>query len=152
MHKILIRNALKSDAAALLELVAELAEYERSPGVVVAQTADYASGLEEGLFSALVAETEGKIVGMALFFPYFSTWNGKALYLEDFIVKEGYRRTGIGKKLFDAFLDEAYKQGAKLAKWNVLEWNEPAKNFYRKYPVAFYSGWEIGVVHLKQQR
>lgn len=146
-----LRFATPDDAAAVLALVRELAEYEKAPQEVKTQPEDYRNGLASGLFRALVLDspTEG-IVGMALFFPYFSTWGGKTMYLEDFIVRESQRGKGYGKILFEAFMDLAKSEGAVKLKWQVLDWNEPAKNFYRKYPTRFISGWENGVINFEE--
>ncbi|MBK8955288.1 MAG: GNAT family N-acetyltransferase [Saprospiraceae bacterium] len=146
-----IRKAVPSDAEAMLELVKELALFEKAPEAVKTQVSDYSDGLSSGLFQALVLEIDGRgVVGMALFFPYFSTWGGKTLYLEDFIVQEALRGNGYGRMLFEAFLEEAKQQGAKKVKWQVLDWNEPARQFYKKYGAALIPGWENGVIEFEQ--
>lgn len=151
MDEILIEYAGPEDVHFLLELVKELAVYEKAENEVYTKASDYADGIQSGLFKALIAKMEGKIVGMALFYPVFSTWNGKTIYLEDFIVKEELRGHGIGKLLFERWIEESKKTGAKMLKWQVLDWNEPAKNFYRKYNSKFYPGWENGVIYLYQR-
>ena len=82
-----------------------------------------------------------EIVGMALYCGMFSTWRGRMLYLEDFIVRESLRGAGIGKMLFEAFIEEARRQEVLLVKWQVLNWNEAGLNFYRKYPTVFDEEW-----------
>ena len=74
------------------------------------------------------------------------------MYLEDFIVKEKYRRFGVGSLLFEGFLNEAQNQGAKKVKWQVLDWNESAKSFYSKYNAKFIPGWENGVIEFYEER
>ena len=111
-------------------LVRELADYESGLHKVITTPLSYAKDFEDGVFDAIVAEVDGEIVGMALYFLAYSTWRGRMMYLEDFIVKESMRGQGIGVKLFDAFLEESRKKGVALVKWQVLRWNEPAINFY----------------------
>jgi GNAT superfamily N-acetyltransferase len=149
---VFIRKASIQDAKIIFNLVMELAIYEKSPLEVHTTELDFHKGLDEGLFYAILAEDEHQqVLGMALYQNYFSTWNGKALYLEDLIVREPYRRYGIGTLLFEAFLEESRLVGAKIVKWQVLDWNELAKGFYRKYNTKFYPGWENGVIYLHQK-
>ncbi len=145
--QITVRNAVTEDAAAILELVKDLAEYEKASQEVKTTVSEYQSGLESQLFRVILAEhPDHGILGMCLFFPYFSTWGGKTMYLEDFVVKEAFRGYGIGKLLFEAFIAYSKHQGARKLKWQVLDWNEPAKNFYRKYSSRFIAGWENGII------
>lgn len=136
-----IRKADEADIPAIHNLVRELAEYERGLRKVTTTTDSYLRDFREGVFDAFVAEKLGRVVGMALYFLVFSTWRGRMLYLEDFVVSESERGTGIGKLLFEAFLEEARKQDVALVKWQVLDWNEPAINFYKKYDVEFDDEW-----------
>ena len=122
-------------------LVRELAEYERGLHRVTTSPESYKEDFTRGAFDVLVAEVDGEIVGMALFYPMFSTWRGRMLYLEDFVVKESMRGKGIGAELFEAFLEEAKRQKVALVKWQVLNWNEPGLNFYRKYATIFDDEW-----------
>ncbi|MEO6189133.1 MAG: GNAT family N-acetyltransferase [Saprospiraceae bacterium] len=149
MDNILIEFASAQDASSLLELVNELAEYEKAANEVSTQVKDYENGLNNNLFKALVAKSpDHGIIGMALYYPVFSTWNGLTIYLEDFLVKERFRGKGIGKLLFERWIEESKKTGARMLKWQVLDWNESAKNFYLKYNTRFFTGWENGVIYL----
>ena len=139
--KINIRKAESGDMEAIHSLVCELAEYERGLHKVTTTPETYKSDFQKGAFEAFVADVDGDIVGMALYCEMFSTWRGRMLYLEDFIVRESMRGAGIGKMLFEAFIAEASRQEVALVKWQVLNWNEPGLNFYRKYPTVFDEEW-----------
>lgn len=136
-----IRPATPADLPGILRLVHELADYEKAPEKVSATLADYENAFAAGWFQALVADKDSEIVGMALYYRTFSTWKGKMVHLEDFIVTGLYRRTGIGKLLFDAFLTMARGMDAVMCKWQVLHWNEPAIHFYKKYDTVFDDEW-----------
>jgi GNAT superfamily N-acetyltransferase len=129
-----IRKATPADMAGIHALVCELAEYERGLDRVITSPDTYRADFARGAFDAFVAELDGEIVGIALYCGMFSTWRGRVLYLEDFIVREALRGSGIGRRLFDAFIEEARRQEVSLVKWQVLDWNEPGLNFYRKVP------------------
>ena len=96
---------------------------------------------ENKLFDFLVAVYEGKIVGTAVFFYTYSTWKGKTLYLEDIVVNEQYRRTGIGSLLFDHLVEIAKGEKVKRMSWQVLNWNNPAIEFYKKINANLDSEW-----------
>jgi|SRR6187399_2292548 len=147
--RVIIRKAAEADLSSIHDLVRELAEYEKGLDKVSTTPKSYQQDFKDKVFDAFVAEVDGKIVGMALYFMAFSTWRGRMMYLEDFIVKESLRGHGIGAKLFDAFLDESKNQEAVLVKWQVLKWNEPAINFYKKYDVVFDDEWFDGRIYLK---
>ncbi len=138
-----IRRAKKEDCTRLLELVRELAEYERAPEqvtVTLAEFEDAGFGVEP-VWKAFVAETASGIAGFALYYIRYSTWKGCRLYLEDFIVTEAMRGQGIGKMLFDTVIAEAKEKGFNGMVWQVLDWNKPALNFYRKYRAETEAGW-----------
>jgi len=138
--KIVIRKMTEEDIHGIHSLVRELAEYERGLPRVTTHPESYREDFAKGAFDAFVAEVGGEIVGMALYCGMFSTWRGRMLYLEDFIVRESMRGSGIGKLLFEAFLEEAKLQDVALVKWQVLDWNEPGINFYKKYPGVVFDG------------
>lgn len=141
-----IRRGEIKDMSKVLDLIKELATYEKAPNEVVLTEEEL---IEDGfgvnpIFDVFVAEAENQLVGFALYYTSYSTWKGKALYLEDFIVTENYRQYGIGKKLFDAVLKVAKERQVKRMEWQVLEWNEPALNFYKKYNATLDGEWFNG--------
>jgi GNAT superfamily N-acetyltransferase len=144
---IIVRNSKPEDMPSVLELIKELAHYEKAPNEVI-NTSDnlIADGFGEGkIFDCLVAENQNNvIVGFALFFIGYSTWKGKTLYLEDILVTESYRKQGIGEKLFLAVKAEAEKRGVKRMDWQVLDWNEPAIRFYKKHRAHLDPEWING--------
>ncbi len=146
---IVIRKARETDLTEVHNLVRELAEYEMGLDKVTTTPESYLFDFRDNVFDAFVAEKEGVVVGIALYFLVFSTWRGRMLYLEDFVVRESERGYGTGKLLFDAFMEEAKKQDVALVKWQVLDWNEPAINFYKKYDVVFDREWVDCKIYLK---
>ncbi|GAB3202863.1 GNAT superfamily N-acetyltransferase [Pontibacter aydingkolensis] len=139
-----IRKGIIDDLPQVLGLIKELAEYERAPLEVTNTLEEMRrDGFGENpIFKFFVAETaENEIVGIALYFTAYSTWKGKTLFLEDLVVTERLRRSGIGKKLFDAVAEEAKLTGAKRFRWQVLEWNEPAIAFYNKIGAELDGEW-----------
>lgn len=140
-NKVLIRPATESDIPGIHALVYELAVYEKEPEAVFTTPEEYLEDFRNGLFESHVAEMEGKVVGMTLFFMMYSSWKGKMLYLDDFVVNEQYRRFGVGQKLYDAFIEEGRRRGCRLVKWQVLDWNEPAIKFYEKNEAIIEKGW-----------
>ena len=138
-----IRRAIKEDCPRLLELVTELAIYEKAPDEVTV-TLDHfiESGFGNNpVWWAFVAEEDGVIHGFALYYIRYSTWKGQAMYLEDIIVTESMRGKKIGKLLFDRLIEEAKEKKLHRIVWQVLEWNEPAINFYKKYNADFDGEW-----------
>ncbi len=142
-----IRRAIKEDMDAVLCLINELAAYENAPNEVII-TLDQL--IEDGfstnkVFDCIVAENNNKeIVGMALFYTGYSTWKGRTLYLEDFLVKEPYRQHGIGQQIFDAVIAEAKRRKVNRMDWQVLDWNEPAIKFYQKNNAILDEEWTNG--------
>ncbi len=139
--EIKVRQGEYKDLKAVHELVKELAIYEKEPQAVTASLEDYKRDFQEGIFECIVAEKGDEIVGMMLYYMAYSTWRGRMLYLEDFVVKEAYRRQGVGQLLYDYFLPICKQKGAILVKWQVLDWNEPAINFYKKNHAEIEKGW-----------
>ena len=135
-----IREASQEDFPAILSLIRELAEYERSPDMVT-NTVNQMNA-EKDLFRCYVAETDqGLIVGMALFFFAYFTWVGKSLYLEDIIVTRDYRQHQIGTALLDKVMQTAKEESCRRVRWQVLDWNEPAISFYRKCGAEINGEW-----------
>ena len=143
MEPINIRLGQAADLPAIHQLVGELAEYEKARDQFIASLEDYQQAFADQVFETIVAEkTDGKVIGMMLYYLTYSTWKGKMMYLEDFVVREPYRRHGIGQRLFEAFLDRSQDMGCTMVKWQVLDWNDLAINFYKKYPgVVFDEEW-----------
>jgi GNAT superfamily N-acetyltransferase len=133
--KIVIRKAVKEDCKRLLELIRELAVYEKAPEEVTVTLAHFEeSGFgEKPVWWAFVAEVDGIVQGFALYYIRYSTWKGQRMYLEDILVTESMRGKNLGKMLFDALIEEAKEKKFSGLVWQVLDWNEPAINFYRKY-------------------
>ena len=138
-----IRPAVKEDCTRMMELIHELAVYEKAPEQVVVSFEHFvSSGFgEKPVWWALVAEVNGNVEGMALYYIRYSTWKGQRMYLEDLVVAENMRGHKIGSLLFDALIIEAKAKKFKGMNWQALDWNEPALNFYRKYNSSFDPEW-----------
>lgn len=140
-NTLLIRPATEADIPNIHSLVYELAVYEKEPEAVFTTPEEYLEDFRNGLFECHVAEIDGQVVGITLFFMAYSSWKGKMLYLDDFVVKEQYRRFGVGQKLYENFIEEGRRRGCRLVKWQVLDWNEPALRFYEKNDAIIEKGW-----------
>ncbi|HTD98350.1 MAG TPA: GNAT family N-acetyltransferase [Mucilaginibacter sp.] len=142
----IIRIAKKEDCPRLLELVLELALFEKAPQEVTVTLEEFeeAGFGNDPVWKAFLVEDDGFIVGFGLYYIRFSTWKGCRMYLEDLIVTEDYRGKGVGKMLFDRLVQEARELGFNGMSWQVLDWNEPAINFYKKYEAAIEDGWLNG--------
>lgn len=138
-----LRYARKSDAAVILDLIKELALFEKAPDEVTNTLEEIErDGFGENpAFTCILAEHEGEVAGMALYYIRYSTWKGRVLYLEDIIVRDQYRGKGIGKMLLDRILQEAERLGLNGTRWQVLDWNEPAIDFYKKYNCTLDGEW-----------
>lgn len=143
MDKITLRKAESFDIPLIFSLVKELALFERAPEEVTATIADYEiNGFsEKPLFDAFILFENDQLVGFALWYFRFSTWKGKRLYLEDLFVKSEFRSKGYGKLLMEATIEEAKTTNSKGLMWQVLDWNSPAIEFYKKYGARFDSEW-----------
>jgi len=143
---IIIRRAVKHDCTAMMELIKELALYEKAPQEV---TVSFEHFVESGfgpqpVWWAFVAEQDGIVVGFALYYIRYSTWKGQRLYLEDLVVTEALRGKGIGSMLFDQLIEECQSKQYSGMVWQVLNWNEPAINFYKKYKANLDPEWING--------
>lgn len=138
-----LRLAKKEDCPRLMELIHELALFERMPQEVTVTLTEFeeAGFGNKPVWTAYVAEADGIIVGMALYYIRYSTWKGQRLYLEDLIVTESWRSKGIGKLLFNRMIQEAHEIGFNGMSWQVLDWNEPAIQFYNRYEAGIEAGW-----------
>jgi GNAT superfamily N-acetyltransferase len=138
-----LRVATKQDCPRLLELVVELAVYEKAPDEVTVTLQEFedAGFGSTPVWKAFVAEVDGVIVGFAMYYIRYSTWKGRRLYLEDLIVTEEMRGKKIGKLLFERMITETRELGLSGMVWQVLDWNEPAINFYNKYGANIEDGW-----------
>lgn len=147
----MIRKAVREDCAPMLELIRELAEYEKALHEVTITLDEF---IEDGfgkspVWGAFVAELNHEIVGISLYYDRFSTWKGRRLYLEDLVVTEKMRGKQIGKLLFDATLEYGKSNQYSGMVFQVLYWNEPAINFYKKYSPKFDNEWLNVSIELK---
>ena len=140
-HEITIRKAQKNDLSAVVELVRELAVYEKSGDKMLVGLSTYEDAYDAGQFEVIIAEVDAEIAGIALYYRRFSTWRGPILYLEDFVVSHRHRRKGLGKLLFERFILEARELKYAMCAWQVLDWNQPAISFYNKYDVQYEDCW-----------
>ncbi|HEY5371216.1 MAG TPA: GNAT family N-acetyltransferase [Hanamia sp.] len=153
--EIKIRKAVKEDCQSMMQLIHELAVYEKAPGEVTVKFDHFVeSGFGENpVWWAFVAETEHKVIGFALYYIRYSTWKGQRMYLEDILVNEPWRGKGIGKLLFDELINEAKEKNLCGMVWQVLEWNDPAINFYKKYEgVSFDNEWVNCSLEIKNKK
>ena len=146
MIDINIRKGAEADLEQVLNLVKELATYEKAPDeveVTIEEMHNWGFGKDK-VFEFFVAEHQNKIIGIALYYYKYSTWKGKCLFLEDIIITETYRRYGLGSKLFNEVVLVAKQQQVRRMEWQVLDWNEPAINFYKKYNANLDGEWING--------
>jgi len=145
-----LRKANASDIPSMMKLIVELAIYERAPNEVTnTEQMMFKDGFGDNpLYHAFVADIEGEIIGFAITYYRYSTWKGRCLYLEDLIVTENYRNKGIGQKLFDCCIDFGKKNNCKKMIWQVLDWNQPAIDFYNKNNAQLDNGWINGSLDL----
>lgn len=143
MSKFILRKAEKNDCHRLLELIQELADYEKAPNEVTVSMDEFinAGFGDNPVWEAYVIEDEIKIQAMALFYIRYSTWKGRRMYLEDIIVTENMRGKGYGKILFEKLWQICKERKYSGMVWQVLDWNSPAINFYKKYGAELDAGW-----------
>ena len=146
----IIRKATKNDMPSVLELIQELATFEKEPDAVVVTVDDLVrDGFSENpLFQCFVAEEENEIIGMALYYYRYSTWKGKTIHLEDLIVKENKRGTGAGFALYKEIIKQGKAENVRRIEWNVLDWNTPAIDFYEKSGAKVLGDWRV--VHMDE--
>ena len=145
-HSFEIVQAQIEDLSDIFALVQDLADYEKEPEAVTTDLEEYKRCFTEGIFEAILAKKDGLTIGMALYYTTFSTWKGHMIYLEDFIVKEPFRKHGVGALIFDQFVKISKEKGAKLIKWQVLDWNTPAVKFYEKKGASIEKNWWNGKI------
>lgn len=143
MNAISIRQGRKADLPRVLELIKELAAFERAPNEVTntVQMMEADGFGTNPIYGFFVAENDGEIIGLSLYYWRYSTWKGKRLYLEDIIVTERDRGKGAGKLLFDRTMEKTLEENCTGMMWQVLEWNEPAIKFYKKYGAKLDDEW-----------
>ncbi|MFN7675599.1 GNAT family N-acetyltransferase [Flavobacterium sp.] len=146
----IIRKGEKKDMKAVLELIQELATFEKEPDAVVVTVADLErDGFGDNpLFYSFVAEFDGDVVGVALYYFRYSTWKGRTIHLEDLIVKEKMRGSGLGFALFAEIIAQAKRDKVRRIEWNVLDWNTPAIDFYIKSGAKVLDDWRV--VHMDE--
>jgi GNAT superfamily N-acetyltransferase len=140
-----IRKGAIEDMSAVLELIKELATFEKEPNAVVVNVTDLErDGFGESpLFYTFIAEQNNEIVGMALYYYRYSTWKGRTIHLEDLIVKEKMRGSGLGFELYSAVIAQGKNDGVRRIEWNVLDWNTPAIEFYEKSGAKVLKDWLV---------
>jgi GNAT superfamily N-acetyltransferase len=140
---VIIRKATPADCPRMMELIHELAVYERAPEEVTVDPQHFVqSGFGPNpVWWAFVAEEDGLVQGFALYYIRYSTWKGQRMYLEDILVTEQARGRKLGEKLMNALIEEAKERGFNGITWQVLDWNEPAINFYKKFDTQFDGTW-----------
>lgn len=141
----IIRKGTPNDMQAVLDLIIELAVFEKEPDAVVVTKEDL---IRDGfsshpLFHTFVAEKNNEIIGMALYYYRYSTWKGKTIHLEDLVVKENHRGTGAGLALYKEIIKQGKKDNVKRVEWNVLDWNENAIRFYEKSGAKILKDWYV---------
>ena len=144
MNDTLIRKAEINDMVSVLDLIKELAEFEREPNSVSINVNELINDgfCDNPKFRCLVAEINKKVVGMALFYGRYSTWKGETLHLEDLIVKKKFRGQGIGKELYKNFIEIAKEEGVRRAEWVALDWNVNAIKFYKNSGAKVLNDWK----------
>lgn len=141
----IIRKGNPEDMQAVLGLIQELAAFENEPEAVLITVDDL---IRDGfgpvpLFHVFVAEVESNVVGIALYYYRYSTWKGKTIHLEDLVIKENMRGTGLGYALYSEIIKQGKKDNVRRIEWNVLDWNTPAIEFYEKSGAKILDDWKV---------
>jgi GNAT superfamily N-acetyltransferase len=146
-----IRKGKIEDMSSVLNLIKELATFEKEPNAVVVTVTDLErDGFGESpLFYTFIAEENNEIVGMALYYYRYSTWKGRTIHLEDLIVKEKMRGSGLGFELYKAVIAQGKFDGVRRIEWNVLDWNTPAIEFYEKSGAKVFKDWLVAQIDEK---
>ena len=149
---LIIRKGTKEDLPQVLGLIKELAIFEKAPEAVTNTVEDM---IKDGfgthpVYGLIVAEDDGIVIGIAIYYIKYSTWKGKGVYLDDLLVTESQRGKGIGKKLFEEVIKVSKEIDAKLLWWQVLDWNEPAISFYKKFNAELDGEWINGKLNEEQ--
>lgn len=141
----IIRKGTPNDMSSVLELIKELAIFEKEPDAVVITIDDLIRDgfAENPLFHTFVAEVNQEIIGIALYYYRYSTWKGKTIHLEDLIVKEDKRGTGAGFALYSEIIAQGKRDNVRRIEWNVLDWNTPAIEFYKKSGAKILDDWRV---------
>ncbi len=149
-----IRKGEKSDMPSVLKLIKELAHFENEPDAVIVTVEDLEKdGFgETPLFKTFVAEQDNEIVGMALFYPRYSTWKGATIHLEDLIVTKSKRGLNIGSALYTKVIEYGYNKGVKRIEWVVLDWNTPAIKFYESTGASVLRDWDTAQIHWDEMK
>lgn len=139
----IIRKGTSTDMPSVLELIKELAIFEKEPNAVVISVEDLIRDgfAENPLFHTFVAEVNQEIIGIALYYYRYSTWKGKTIHLEDLIVKEDKRGTGAGFALYSEIISQGKRDNVRRIEWNVLDWNTSAIEFYKKSGAKILDDW-----------
>lgn len=148
-----IRKAKSSDMSEVYQMICELALFEKEPDEVhIKESTLIKDGFQTTppLFEVFIAEEEGRVLGMALYYYRYSTWKGRSLHLEDLIVKEAFRKKGVGTQLFQKVVKEAYIQRVGRMEWAVLSWNSTALGFYQKAGATVFKDWRIAQMNTSQ--
>lgn len=140
-----IRKGTKEDVSSILSLIKELAVFEKEPEAVIVTEADLLrDGFSENpLYYTFIAEENGEVIGMALYYYRYSTWKGKTIHLEDLIVRENKRGTGAGLALYKKIIEQGKLDGVRRIEWNVLDWNINAIKFYEKSGAKLLDDWRV---------
>ncbi|NGY36374.1 GNAT family N-acetyltransferase [Flavobacterium sp. XN-5] len=141
----IIRKGIPEDMTAVLALIQELADFEKEPDAVLVTVDDL---VRDGfganpLFNVFVAEVESEVVGIALYYYRYSTWKGKIIHLEDLVVKDKMRGTGVGYALYSEIIKQGKRDNVRRIDWHVLDWNTPAIDFYEKSGASVYKNWYL---------